>query len=153
MISGIETRDENRRKIQLVDRPARSRKYGVGGISRRSTPDEDPRREFKLKAKLWGIRSTNRHRSATFLGGVVFVSDRTVNESPHGGFPGWTDPIVGRAVFLWPSAIKYFAPPIFLSVVAQARKVKMVWEASDGSEDRQREGFDYPRRRRPRMGM
>ncbi|TPE58733.1 NADP-dependent isocitrate dehydrogenase [Sandaracinobacter neustonicus] len=129
---GIEERDRTDDRI-TVDAANAIKEFGVGVKCATITPDEARVEEFGLK-KMW--KSPN-GTIRNILGGVVFREPIVIQNVPR-LVPGWTDPIViGRHAF----GDQYRATDF---LVPGPGKLTMKWEASDGSDSKEFEVFDYP---------
>ena len=129
---GIEYRDETEDRV-TVDAAEAIKTYGVGVKCATITPDEARVEEFGLK-KMW--RSPN-GTIRNILGGTVFREPIICKNVPR-LVPGWTDPVViGRHAF----GDQYRATDF---VVPGAGRLTMRWEASDGSDSKEFEVFDFP---------
>ncbi len=129
---GIEARDDTDDQI-TIDAAEAIKKYGVGVKCATITPDEARVEEFDLK-KMW--RSPN-GTIRNILGGVVFREPIICENVPR-LVPGWTQPIViGRHAF----GDQYRATDF---VVPGKGKLSIKWEAEDGSENIEREVYDFP---------
>ena len=129
---GIEARDDTNDQI-TIDSAEAIKEIGVGIKCATITPDEARVEEFGLK-KMW--RSPN-GTIRNILGGTVFREPIICRNVPR-LVPGWTDPIViGRHAF----GDQYRATDF---VVPGPGKLTMRWEASDGSDLKEFEVFDFP---------
>ncbi|MEM8785421.1 MAG: NADP-dependent isocitrate dehydrogenase, partial [Pseudomonadota bacterium] len=129
---GVMARDETDDQI-TVDAAEAIKQYGVGVKCATITPDEDRVEEFGLK-KMW--RSPN-GTIRNILGGTVFREPIICKNVPR-LVPGWTQPIViGRHAF----GDQYRATDF---VVPGAGKLTLKWEASDGSDTKEFDVFDFP---------
>ncbi len=125
-------RDDTNDQI-TIDAAEAIKEYGVGVKCATITPDEARVEEFDLK-EMW--RSPN-GTIRNILGGTVFREPIICKNVPR-LVPGWTDPIViGRHAF----GDQYRATDF---VVPGKGKLKISWEAEDGSEKIERDVFDFP---------
>ena len=128
----IQVRDNTNDQI-TIDAAQAIKEYGVGVKCATITPDEARVEEFNLK-EMW--RSPN-GTIRNILGGTVFREPIICKNVPR-LVPGWTDPIViGRHAF----GDQYRATDL---VVPGKGKLKISWEAEDGSEKIERDVFDFP---------
>ena len=128
----VQVRDETNDQI-TIDAAEAIKEYGVGVKCATITPDEARVEEFNLK-EMW--RSPN-GTIRNILGGTVFREPIICKNVPR-LVPGWTDPIViGRHAF----GDQYRATDF---VVPGKGKLKISWEAEDGSEKVERDVFDFP---------
>ncbi|EJW21956.1 isocitrate dehydrogenase, NADP-dependent [alpha proteobacterium IMCC14465] len=128
----VQVRDDTNDQI-TVDAAEAIKEHGVGVKCATITPDEDRVAEFNLK-EMW--RSPN-GTIRNILGGTVFREPIICKNVPR-LVPGWTDPIViGRHAF----GDQYRATDF---VVPGKGKLKISWEAEDGSEKIERDVFDFP---------
>ena len=128
----VQVRDDTNDQI-TIDAAEAIKEYGVGVKCATITPDEARVEEFKLK-EMW--RSPN-GTIRNILGGTVFREPIICKNVPR-LVPGWTDPIViGRHAF----GDQYRATDF---VVPGKGKLKISWEAEDGSEKIERDVFDFP---------
>jgi len=128
----IECRDETDDKITIEAAHA-IKEFGVGVKCATITPDEARVEEFGLK-KMW--RSPN-GTIRNILGGVIFREPILCANVPR-LVPGWTKPIIiGRHAY----GDQYRATDF---LVPGPGKVKMTWEAADGSDRKEFEIFDFP---------
>ena len=128
----VQVRDDTNDQI-TVDAAEAIKEYGVGIKCATITPDEARVEEFNLK-EMW--RSPN-GTIRNILGGTVFREPIICKNVPR-LVPGWTDPIViGRHAF----GDQYRATDF---VVPGKGKLKISWEAEDGSEKIERDVFDFP---------
>ena len=128
----VQVRDETNDQI-TIDAAEAIKEYGVGVKCATITPDEARVEEFNLK-EMW--RSPN-GTIRNILGGTVFREPIICKNVPR-LVPGWTDPIViGRHAF----GDQYRATDF---VVPGKGKLKISWEAEDGSEKIERDVFDFP---------
>lgn len=128
----VQVRDDTNDQI-TIDAAEAVKEYGVGIKCATITPDEARVEEFNLK-EMW--RSPN-GTIRNILGGTVFREPIICKNVPR-LVPGWTDPIViGRHAF----GDQYRATDF---VVPGKGKLKISWEAEDGSEKIERDVFDFP---------
>ena len=128
----VQVRDDTNDQI-TIDAAEAIKEYGVGVKCATITPDEARVEEFDLK-EMW--RSPN-GTIRNILGGTVFREPTICKNVPR-RVPGWTDPIViGRHAF----GDQYRATDF---VVPGKGKLKISWEAEDGSEKIERDVFDFP---------
>ena len=128
----IEHRDETDDKV-TIDAAEAIKEFGVGVKCATITPDEARVEEFGLK-KMW--RSPN-GTLRNILGGVIFREPIICKNVPR-LVPGWTKPIViGRHAY----GDQYRATDF---LVPGPGKLKMSWEAADGSEKLEFDVFDFP---------
>ena len=128
----VQVRDDTNDQI-TIDAAQAIKEYGVGVKCATITPDEARVEEFNLK-EMW--RSPN-GTIRNILGGTVFREPIICKNVPR-LVPGWTDPIViGRHAF----GDQYRATDL---VVPGKGKLKISWEAEDGSEKIERDVFDFP---------
>lgn len=128
----VQVRDDTNDQI-TIDAAEAIKEYGVGVKCATITPDEARVEEFNLK-EMW--RSPN-GTIRNILGGTVFREPIICKNVPR-LVPGWTDPIViGRHAF----GDQYRATDF---VVPGKGKLKISWEAEDGSEKIERDVFDFP---------
>ena len=128
----VQVRDDTNDQI-TIDAAEAIKEYGVGVKCATITPDEARVEEFNLK-EMW--RSPN-GTIRNILGGTVFREPIICKNVPR-LVPGWTDPIViGRHAF----GDQYRATDF---VVPGKGKLKISWEAEDGSEKFERDVFDFP---------
>ena len=128
----VQVRDDTNDQI-TIDAAEAIKEYGVGVKCATITPDEARVEEFDLK-EMW--RSPN-GTIRNILGGTVFREPIICKNVPR-LVPGWTDPIViGRHAF----GDQYRATDF---VVPGKGKLKISWEAEDGSEKIERDVFDFP---------
>ena len=128
----VQVRDDTNDQITIHAAEA-IREFGVGVKCATITPDEARVEEFNLK-EMW--RSPN-GTIRNILGGTVFREPIICKNVPR-LVPGWTDPIViGRHAF----GDQYRATDF---VVPGKGKLKISWEAEDGSEKIERDVFDFP---------
>ena len=128
----VQVRDDTNDQI-TIDAAEAIKEYGVGVKCATITPDEARVEEFDLK-EMW--RSPN-GTIRNILGGTVFREPIICKNVPR-LVPGWTDPIViGRHAF----GDQYRATDF---VVTGKGKLKISWEAEDGSEKIERDVFDFP---------
>ena len=128
----VQVRDETNDQI-TIDAAEAIKEYGVGVKCATITPDEARVEEFNLK-EMW--RSPN-GTIRNILGGTVFREPIICKNVPR-LVPGWTDPIViGRHAF----GDQYRATDF---VVPGKGKLKISWEAEDGSEKIEKDVFDFP---------
>ncbi len=128
----VTKRDETDDQI-TIDAAEATKKYGVAVKCATITPDEDRVVEFDLK-KMW--KSPN-GTIRNILGGVVFREPIVISNVPR-LVPGWTEPVViGRHAY----GDQYKATDF---LVPGKGKLTMKWEASDGSDSKEFEIFDYP---------
>ena len=128
----VQVRDDTNDQI-TIDAAEAIKEYGVGIKCATITPDEARVEEFNLK-EMW--RSPN-GTIRNILGGTVFREPIICKNVPR-LVPGWTDPIViGRHAF----GDQYRATDF---VVPGKGKLKISWEAEDGSEKIERDVFDFP---------
>ena len=128
----VQVRDDTNDQI-TIDAAEAIKEYGVGVKCATITPDEARVEEFDLK-EMW--RSPN-GTIRNILGGTVFREPIICKNGPR-LVPGWTDPIViGRHAF----GDQYRATDF---VVPGKGKLKISWEAEDGSEKIERDVFDFP---------
>ena len=128
----VQVRDDTNDQI-TIDAAESIKEYGVGVKCATITPDEARVEEFDLK-EMW--RSPN-GTIRNILGGTVFREPIICKNVPR-LVPGWTDPIViGRHAF----GDQYRATDF---VVPGKGKLKISWEAEDGSEKIERDVFDFP---------
>ena len=128
----VQVRDDTNDRI-TIDAAEAIKEYGVGVKCATITPDEARVEEFNLK-EMW--RSPN-GTIRNILGGTVFREPIICKNVPR-LVPGWTDPIViGRHAF----GDQYRATDF---VVPGKGKLKISWEAEDGSEKIERDVFDFP---------
>ena len=128
----VQVRDDTNDQI-TIDAAEAVKEYGVGVKCATITPDEARVEEFNLK-EMW--RSPN-GTIRNILGGTVFREPIICKNVPR-LVPGWTDPIViGRHAF----GDQYRATDF---VVPGKGKLKISWEAEDGSEKIERDVFDFP---------
>ena len=128
----VQVRDDTNDQI-TTDAAEAIKEYGVGVKCATITPDEARVEEFNLK-EMW--RSPN-GTIRNILGGTVFREPIICKNVPR-LVPGWTDPIViGRHAF----GDQYRATDF---VVPGKGKLKISWEAEDGSEKIERDVFDFP---------
>ena len=129
---GMEERDRTDDRI-TVEAANAIKEHGVGVKCATITPDEARGEEFGLKRMWKSPNGTIRN----ILGGVVFREPIVIQNVPR-LVPGWTDPIViGRHAF----GDQYRATDF---LVPGPGKLTMKWEASDGSDSKEFEVFDYP---------
>ncbi|PZU44437.1 MAG: NADP-dependent isocitrate dehydrogenase [Sphingomonas sp.] len=129
---GMEERDRTDDRI-TVEAANAIKEHGVGVKCATITPDEARVEEFGLKRMWKSPNGTIRN----ILGGVVFREPIVIQNVPR-LVPGWTDPIViGRHAF----GDQYRATDF---LVPGPGKLTMKWEASDGSDSKEFEVFDYP---------
>ena len=129
---GMEERDRTDDRI-TVEAANAIKEFGVGVKCATITPDEARVEEFGLKRMWKSPNGTIRN----ILGGVVFREPIVIQNVPR-LVPGWTDPIViGRHAF----GDQYRATDF---LVPGPGKLTMKWEASDGSDSKEFEVFDYP---------
>ena len=128
----VQARDDTNDQI-TIDAAEAIKEHGVGVKCATITPDEARVEEFELK-EMW--RSPN-GTIRNILGGTVFREPIICKNVPR-LVPGWTDPIViGRHAF----GDQYRATDF---VVPSKGKLKISWEAEDGSEKIERDVFDFP---------
>ncbi len=128
----VQVRDDTNDQI-TIDAAEAIKDFGVGVKCATITPDEARVEEFDLK-EMW--RSPN-GTIRNILGGTVFREPIICKNVPR-LVPGWTDPIViGRHAF----GDQYRATDF---VVPGKGKLKISWEAEDGSEKIERDVFDFP---------
>ena len=128
----VQVRDDTNDQI-TIDAAQAIKEYGVGVKCATITPDEARVEEFNLK-EMW--RSPN-GTIRNILGGTVFREPIICKNVPR-LVPGWTDPIViGRHAF----GDQYRATDF---VVPGKGKLKISWEAEDGSEKIEKDVFDFP---------
>ena len=128
----VQVRDDTNDQI-TIDAAEAIKEFGVGVKCATITPDEARVEEFNLK-EMW--RSPN-GTIRNILGGTVFREPIICKNVPR-LVPGWTDPIViGRHAF----GDQYRATDF---VVPGKGKLKISWEAEDGSEKIERDVFDFP---------
>ena len=128
----VQKRDETDDQI-TIDAANATKQYGVAVKCATITPDEARVEEFGLK-KMW--RSPN-GTIRNILGGVVFREPIVISNVPR-LVPGWTKPVVvGRHAF----GDQYKATDF---LVPGKGKLTMKWEASDGSDSKEFEVFDFP---------
>ncbi|MEM7620508.1 MAG: NADP-dependent isocitrate dehydrogenase [Pseudomonadota bacterium] len=128
----VEKRDETNDQI-TIDAANAMKEHGVGIKCATITPDEARVEEFDLK-QMW--RSPN-GTIRNILGGVVFREPIICKNVPR-LVPGWTQPmVIGRHAF----GDQYRATDF---LVPGAGKLKMTWEAADGSDRIEHEVFDFP---------
>lgn len=128
----VQVRDDTNDQI-TIDAAEAIKEHGVGVKCATITPDEARVEEFNLK-EMW--RSPN-GTIRNILGGTVFREPIICKNVPR-LVPGWTDPIViGRHAF----GDQYRATDF---VVPGKGKLKISWEAEDGSEKIERDVFDFP---------
>ena len=128
----VQVRDDTNDQI-TIDAAEAIKEYGVGVKCATITPDEARVEEFDLK-EMW--RSPN-GTIRNILGGTVFREPIICKNVPR-LVPGWTDPIViGRHA----CGDQYRATDV---VVPGKGKLKISWEAEDGSEKIERDVFDFP---------
>ena len=128
----VQVRDDTNDQI-TIDAAEAIKEHGVGVKCATITPDEARVEEFNLK-EMW--RSPN-GTIRNILGGTVFREPIICKNVPR-LVPGWTDPIViGRHAF----GDQYRATDF---VVPCKGKLKISWEAEDGSEKIERDVFDFP---------
>ena len=128
----VQVRDDTNDQITIHAAEA-IREFGVGVKCATITPDEARVEEFNLK-EMW--RSPN-GTIRNILGGTVFREPIICKNVPR-LVPGWTDPIViGRHAF----GDQYRATDF---VVPGKGKLKISWEAEDGSEKIEKDVFDFP---------
>ena len=128
----VQVRDDTNDQI-TIDAAEAIKEYGVGVKCATITPDEARVEEFNLK-EMW--RSPN-GTIRNILGGTVFREPIICKNVPR-LVPGWTDPIViGRHAF----GDQYRATDF---VVPGKGKLKISWEAEDGSQKIERDIFDFP---------
>jgi isocitrate dehydrogenase len=109
------------------------REHGVGVKCATITPDEARVKEFGLK-QMW--RSPN-GTIRNILGGTIFREPIICKNIPR-LVPGWTKPIViGRHAY----ADQYRATDL---QVPGPGRLTIRWEASDGSDSRKYEVFEFP---------
>ncbi len=129
---GIEARDNTDDQI-TIDAANAIKRVGVGVKCATITPDETRVEEFDLKQMWKSPNGTIRN----ILGGTVFREPIICRNVPR-LVPGWTDPIViGRHAF----GDQYRATDF---VVPGAGKLTMRWEATDGSDTKEFDVFDFP---------
>ncbi len=127
----IQMRDETDDQI-TVEAARAIKEHGVGVKCATITPDEARVEEFGLK-KMW--RSPN-GTIRNILGGVVFREPIVIANVPR-LVPGWTQPVViGRHAF----GDQYRATDFR---VPGKGKLKITWEAEDGSETLDYEVYDF----------
>ena len=128
----VQVRDDTNDQI-TIDAAEAIKDFGVGVKCATITPDEARVEEFDLK-EMW--RSPN-GTIRNILGGTVFREPIICKNVPR-LVPGWTDPIViGRHAF----GDQYRATDF---VVPGKGKLKISWEAEDGSEKIEKDVFDFP---------
>ena len=128
----VQVRDDTNDQI-TIDAAEAIKDFGVGVKCATITPDEARVEEFNLK-EMW--RSPN-GTIRNILGGTVFREPIICKNVPR-LVPGWTDPIViGRHAF----GDQYRATDF---VVPGKGKLKISWEAEDGSEKIEKDVFDFP---------
>ena len=128
----VQVRDDTNDQI-TIDAAEAIKEYGVGVKCATITPDEARVEEFDLK-EMW--RSPN-GTIRNILGGTVFREPIICKNVPP-LVPGWTDPIgIGRHAV----GDQYRATDF---VVPGKGKLKISWEAEDGSEKIERDVFDFP---------
>ena len=128
----VQVRDDTNDQI-TIDAAEAIKEYGVGVKCATITPDEARVEEFNLKEMWRSPYGTIRN----ILGGTVFREPIICKNVPR-LVPGWTDPIViGRHAF----GDQYRATDF---VVPGKGKLKISWEAEDGSEKIERDVFDFP---------
>ena len=128
----VQVRDDTNDQI-TIDAAEAIKEHGVGVKCATITPDEARVEEFNLK-EMW--RSPN-GTIRNILGGTVFREPIICKNVPR-LVPGWTDPIViGRHAF----GDQYRATDF---VVPGKGKLKISWEAEDGSEKIEKDVFDFP---------
>ncbi len=128
----VESRDATNDQI-TVDSANAIKEHNVGIKCATITPDEDRVEEFDLK-QMW--RSPN-GTIRNILGGVVFREPIICKNVPR-LVPGWTQPmVIGRHAY----GDQYRATDF---LVPGAGKLKITWEAADGSDSIEHEVFDFP---------
>ena len=128
----VEKRDETNDQI-TIDAANAIKEHNVGIKCATITPDEGRVEEFGLK-QMW--RSPN-GTIRNILGGVVFREPIICKNVPR-LVPGWTQPmVIGRHAF----GDQYRATDF---LVPGAGKLKISWEAADGSDKIEHEVFDFP---------
>ncbi len=128
----VEKRDETDDQI-TIDAANAIKEHSVGIKCATITPDEGRVEEFGLK-QMW--RSPN-GTIRNILGGVVFREPIICKNVPR-LVPGWTQPmVIGRHAF----GDQYRATDF---LVPGAGKLKISWEAADGSDKIEHEVFDFP---------
>ncbi len=128
---GVESRDKTDDQITIEAAEA-IKKHNVGVKCATITPDEARVKEFDLK-EMW--RSPN-GTIRNILGGTVFREPIICRNIPR-LVPNWTHPIViGRHAF----GDQYRATDI---KIPGKGKLKILWEAEDGSEKIEKLVFDF----------
>lgn len=128
----VESRDATNDQI-TVDSANAIKEHNVGIKCATITPDEDRVEEFDLK-QMW--RSPN-GTIRNILGGVVFREPIICKNVPR-LVPGWTQPmVIGRHAY----GDQYRATDF---LVPGTGKLKITWEAADGSDSIEHEVFDFP---------
>lgn len=128
----VEKRDETNDQI-TIDAANAIKEHNVGIKCATITPDEARVEEFGLK-QMW--RSPN-GTIRNILGGVVFREPIICKNVPR-LVPGWTQPmVIGRHAF----GDQYRATDF---LIPGAGKLKITWEAADGSDKIEHEVFDFP---------
>ncbi len=128
----VESRDATEDQI-TIDAANAIKEHGVGIKCATITPDEARVEEFNLK-KMW--RSPN-GTIRNILGGVVFREPIICKNVPR-LVPGWTQAmVIGRHAF----GDQYRATDF---LVPGKGKLKITWEAADGSDRIEHEVFDFP---------
>jgi isocitrate dehydrogenase len=128
----VQSRDRTEDQI-TIDAAEAIKKHGVGIKCATITPDEARVKEFDLK-KMW--RSPN-GTIRNILGGTVFREPIICRNIPR-LVPNWTHPIViGRHAF----GDQYRATDI---KIPGKGKLKISWEAEDGSDRLEELVFDFP---------
>ncbi len=128
----VESRDATDDQI-TIDSANAIKEHNVGIKCATITPDEDRVEEFDLK-QMW--RSPN-GTIRNILGGVVFREPIICKNVPR-LVPGWTQPmVIGRHAY----GDQYRATDF---LVPGAGKLKITWEAADGSDSIEHEVFDFP---------
>ncbi len=128
----VESRDATDDQI-TIDSANAIKEHNVGIKCATITPDEARVEEFDLK-QMW--RSPN-GTIRNILGGVVFREPIICKNVPR-LVPGWTQPmVIGRHAY----GDQYRATDF---LVPGAGKLKITWEAADGSDSIEHEVFDFP---------
>jgi isocitrate dehydrogenase len=129
---GMEYREETKDQV-TIDSAHAILKHGVGVKCATITPDEARVKEFNLSTMWKSPNGTIRN----ILGGTVFREPIICKNVPR-LVPGWTQPIViGRHAF----GDQYRATDV---IIPGKGKLKLVFEASDGSDTKEWPIFDFP---------
>src|SRR5690606_1439835 len=128
---GIEHRDATDDQV-TVDAANAIRKHGVGVKCATITPAEARVEEFGLEKMYRSPNGTIRN----ILGGVIFREPIICRNVPR-LVPGWTQPIIiGRHAY----GDQYRATDF---LVPGKGRLKITWEAADGSDRIEHEVFDF----------